>query len=124
MKHLLLLIAFVPLSACSTITSEGANRESASVGGSGGNQTQIIQNRSAESPRQIAEYLLDNEPAMIKENCLYMRQINASGYSVYSSSFREEALTRLTQRGMEYQEAERFHNAVVIAVSRMCPDVR
>jgi hypothetical protein len=79
---------------------------------------------SAETPRQIAEFLLDNEPAMVQENCLYMRKINASGYSVYSSSFRKEAIAKMTQRGMSYSEAEKFNNAMVIAVNRMCPDVR
>jgi hypothetical protein len=78
----------------------------------------------ANTPRQIAEFLLDNEPAMVQENCLYMRRINASGYSVYSSSFRREAIAKMTQRGMSYSEAEKFNNAMVIAVSRMCPDVR
>jgi hypothetical protein len=79
---------------------------------------------SAQTPRQLAEFLLDNEPAKVQESCLYMRRMNASGHSVYSSSFREEIINGMARKGISYQQAENFNNAMVIAASRMCPDVR
>ena len=76
-----------------------------------------------QNPTDLAGFLLTNEPAKVKQNCYEMTKMNASGNSAFSAQNTDYLIRAMMNNGSTYSNAKLMHDAMSIAVSRMCPDV-